>query len=91
MDSMFWSGILFGFVAGFLFYGLLKDRDNCKATTSEKDKVWSYMTKHGSITTDEAKALGIKHLRSVICRMKKDGTSIYNINSLGRKAKYRFT
>ena len=37
MDSVFWSGLLLGFVSGYLFYGVLKDRDNCKANQTEKD------------------------------------------------------
>jgi len=90
MDSVFWFGLLLGFVGGYLFYGVLKDRDNCKANQTEKDLVLAYIKQHGSISTDEAKAIGIKHLRSVICKMKKDGFSIKNVSGLGQIGVYKF-
>jgi len=90
MDSVFWFGLLLGFVGGYLFYGVLKDRDNCKANQTEKDLVLAYIKQHGSISTDEAKSIGIKHLRSVICKMKKDGFSIKNVSGLGQIGVYKF-
>jgi len=90
MDSVFWSGLLLGFVGGYLFYGVLKDRDNCKANQTEKDLVLSYIHEHGSISTEEAKSIGIKHLRSVICKMKRDGYSVKNVSDLGQMGIYKF-
>jgi len=49
------------------------------------------MHKHGSITTKEAKEIGVKHVRSVICKLKRDGKAIHNVNPVGRTtARYEF-
>jgi len=86
---MFFSGLVIGFAIGYLFYGFLKDRD-CKANQTEKDIVLEYVRKHGSISTSEGKAIGIKHLRSVVCKMKKDGYTIKNVADAGKEGVYKF-
>ena len=82
------AGMVLGFALGYLFYGFLKDRDNCNASKTDRDKVLEYIKKHGSITAKEAKAIGVKYLRSTVCKMKKDGERIYNVNKIGLAGKY---
>jgi len=61
-----------------------------KAHTNEGGKVLDYIHKHGSIDVDDAKSIGVKHLRSVICTLKRNGYAIKNVNPLGQKAEYKF-
>lgn len=54
------------------------------------DIVLAYMKQHGSIDVDEAEAVGVKNLRSVICKLKRKGYKIKNTQPQGRKAVYKF-
>ena len=81
------AGMVLGFALGYLFYGFLKDRA-CEATKPERERVLDYIKKHGSITSKEAKTIGVNNLRSLVCRMKKDGERIYNVNKIGLAGKY---
>jgi len=62
--------------------------DKCEATKTEQEKVIDYLNKHGSITADQAKAIGVNYVRSIVCKMKKDGYPIHNAKPLGTKARY---
>ncbi len=89
-NIMLYVGLIVGFAIGYLFYGFLKDRVSFKSSNTKKDKVLEYLHDHGSINAKQGKDIGVNHLRSVICKMKKDGKSIININPVGQKAKYKF-
>lgn len=65
-------------------------RHDCCARQTEKDLVLAYIQQHGSISTKEAKAIGIKHIRSIVCKMRRDGYKIKNVNPLGQLAEYKF-
>ena len=62
----------------------------CCANQTEKDIVLKHIKYQGSISTTEAKVIGIKHLRSVICKMKKDGYKIKNVSGMGSVGVYKF-
>ena len=76
-------------VAGAAYWFYNQDKCN-RSPNNEGDKVLNYLNQHGSINVDEAKTIGIKHLRSVICKLKKGGKQIKNVNPLGQKAEYKF-
>ena len=81
-------GLILGFTLGLLI-GLLM-AGKCEATDTDRSKVIEYIKKHGSITSDQAKEIGINHVRSVVCKLKRKGVAIYNVNKLGQKAEYKF-
>jgi len=81
----FFIGLALGVYIGWAIF------DRCNASQTEQEKVLEYMHKHGSITTKEAKEIGVKHVRSVICKLKRDGKAIHNVNPVGRTtARYEF-
>jgi hypothetical protein len=52
--------------------------------------VVAHIKYHGSISTTEAKEIGIKHLRSVICKMKDRGYKVKNVGKQGKVGVYKF-
>jgi hypothetical protein len=70
------------------FLGLF--RGECSANKTEKDMVLAHIEYHGSISTTEARIIGINHLRSVICKMRKDGYKIKNVSNAGSIGIYKF-
>jgi len=57
---------------------------------TEMDIVLSYVRQYGSISTKEARGIGIKHLRSIICKMRKKGYTIKNVSEKGKMGVYKF-
>ena len=52
---------------------------------SQKQKVMSYIRKHGSITSVEAfKALGVTRLSAIIYYLKEDGFKIDSVTEIGK-------
>lgn len=80
----FFIGLALGVYIGWAIF------DTCNASQTEQDKVIEYIHKNGSITTKQAKSIGVKHVRSVVCKMKRDGKAIHNANPIGHKARYEF-
>ena len=65
-------------------------RFKCRANQTQIAIVFDFMKRRGSISTIEARELGIPHLRSIICRMNKKGYRIKNVNNHGRCGVYKF-
>jgi len=77
-------GFLLGVFIGWVIF------DRCDASQTDRQKVLDYIHKNGSITSEQAQSIGVNHVRSVICKLKRKGTSIHNANPLGQKARYEF-
>ncbi len=60
------------------------------ANQTQIDIVVAHIKYHGSISTTEAKEIGIPHLRSVICKAKKRGYNIKNVGEQGKVGVYKF-
>jgi len=73
----------------FQWFMNLFNRD-CHANQTQIDVVAAHIKYHGSISTTEARAIGIKHLRSVICKMNKAGYKIKNVGKQGKCGIYKF-
>lgn len=80
----FFIGLALGIYIGWAVF------DRCEASNTDREKVLNYIKKHGSITAEQAQSLGVNHVRSVICKLKRKGISVHNANSLGKKARYEF-
>lgn len=65
-------------------------RPKCRANQTQIAVVRQFITQHGSISTIEARDMGIKHLRSVICKMRKKGYKIKNTEPNGKVGVYKF-
>ena len=85
---MLMIGFILGTTLGLLIGLFIFNK--CEASETEQDKVTKYIHKNGSITANQAKSIGINHVRSVVCKMKREGKAIHNVNPLGQKAKYEF-
>ena len=77
-------------VIGVLVWHILREKQPFGDNT-HKAKVLKHIRQHGSISSAEAKSLGIRCLSAVICKLKKHhGFDIININPHPEKAEYRF-
>ena len=73
-----------------MFQWLSKLFNKCSANQTQIDIVVAHIKYHGSISTTEAKEVGINHLRSVICKMKERGYKVKNVGKQGKVGVYKF-